>query len=79
MESDLVRVDIPQGEPVDAFSDCSSRCFIRIRKKNGRKTKGLIASLRFPQATIGGRIIAREIVRLSERCNSETLRNIAKA
>ena len=68
MNSDLVRVDILlQGEPVDAFSAVVHReASYEYGRKMAERLKELIPRQQFEvpiQATIGGRIIARETVR----------------
>ena len=68
MESDLVRVDILlQGEPVDAFSAVVHRdASYEYGRKMAERLKDLIPRQQFEvpiQATIGGRIIARETVK----------------
>ena len=68
MESDLVRVDILlQGESVDAFSAVVHRdASYEYGRKMAERLKELIPRQQFEvpiQATIGGRIIARETVR----------------
>jgi len=68
MESDLVRVDILlQGESVDAFSAVVHRdASYEYGRKMAERLKDLIPRQQFEvpiQATIGGRIIARETVK----------------
>ena len=68
MKSDLVRVDILlQGESVDAFSAVVPRdASYEYGRKMAERLKELIPRQQFEvpiQATIGGRIIARETVR----------------
>ena len=68
MKSDLVRVDIQlQGESVDAFSAVVHRdASYEYGRKMAERLKELIPRQQFEvpiQATIGGRIIARETVR----------------
>ena len=80
MESDLVRVDILlQGEPVDAFGAVVHRdASYEYGRKMAERLKDLIPRQQFEvpiQATIGGRIIARETVKgFPGKCNSKTLR-----